>query len=281
MTAISAGDLSRRLAELRGRTGAMVASLEDLVRSESPSADLEATARCATTLAAIGSALLGAPPERLEVGGRTHLRWQFGARTEVAIVGHFDTVWPLGTGERWPFSVADGRATGPGTFDMKAGLIQALYGLTLLDDLDGVGVLMTSDEELGSPTSRALIEDMARGARAALVTEPAGRDGAIKTGRKGVSMYTVRCVGVAAHASDPSRGANASVEMARQLLAVERLSNPELGTTATPTLVSGGTTQNTIPVSAWFYTDCRVADVAEQHRLDAAMRELVSSDPRV
>lgn len=259
----------------------MVAALEALVQSESPSADIGATAQCATTLAAIGSALLGAPPERLEVDGRTHLRWQFGARTRVAIVGHFDTVWPLGTAARWPFAVQDGRATGPGTFDMKAGVIQSLYGLALLDDLDGVAVLMTSDEELGSPTSRPLIEDMARGARAALVTEPAGRDGALKTGRKGVSMYTVRCHGMAAHASDPSRGANATIEMARQVLEVEQLGNPALGTTATPTLVSGGTTQNTIPATAWFYTDCRVADVGEQERLHRAMRGLVSSDPRV
>jgi len=281
VTAISAGDLSRRLAELRGRSGSMLASLEELVRSESPSANLEATARCATTLAAIGAALLGAPPEHLEVEGRTHLRWQFGPQPRVAVIGHFDTVWPLGTLDRWPFAVSDGRATGPGTYDMKAGAIQALYALTMLDDLDGVCLLMTSDEELGSPTSRSLVEEAARGARAALITEPSGRKGALKTGRKGVSMYTVRCLGVAAHASEPSRGANATVEMARQLLQVEKLSNRDLGTTVTPTLVSGGVTQNTIPASAWFYTDCRVADVAEQQRVHRAMGGLVSSDPRV
>jgi len=281
VTAISAGDLSRRLAELRGRSGSMLASLEELVRSESPSANLEATARCATTLAAIGAALLGAPPEHLEVEGRTHLRWQFGPQPRVAVIGHFDTVWPLGTLDRWPFAVSDGRATGPGTYDMKAGAIQALYALTMLDDLDGVCLLMTSDEELGSPTSRSLVEEAARGARAALITEPSGRTGALKTGRKGVSMYTVRCLGVAAHASEPSRGANATVEMARQLLQVEKLSNRDLGTTVTPTLVSGGVTQNTIPASAWFYTDCRVADVAEQQRVHRAMGGLVSSDPRV
>jgi glutamate carboxypeptidase len=281
VTAISAGDLSRRLAELRGRSGSMLASLEELVRSESPSANLEATARCATTLAAIGAALLGAPPEHLEVEGRTHLRWQFGPQPRVAVIGHFDTVWPLGTLDRWPFAVSDGRATGPGTYDMKAGAIQALYALTMLDDLDGVCLLMTSDEELGSPTSRSLVEEAARGARAALITEPSGRVGALKTGRKGVSMYTVRCLGVAAHASEPSRGANATVEMARQLLQVEKLSDRDLGTTVTPTLVSGGVTQNTIPASAWFYTDCRVADVAEQQRVHRAMGGLVSSDPRV
>ena len=259
----------------------MLGSLEELVRIESPSANLEATARCASTLAAIGTALLGVPPEHLQVDGRTHLRWQFGPPPRVAIIGHFDTVWPLGTLHRWPFAVVNGRATGPGTFDMKAGAIQALYGLTLLDDLDGVCLLMTSDEELGSPTSRSLIEDAARGASAALIIEPAGRDGALKTARKGVSMYTVRCIGLAAHASEPSVGANATVEMARQVLQVEKLSNLDLGTTATPTLASGGDTQNTIPASAWFYTDCRVANPEEQQRVHRAMHQLGSSDPRV
>jgi glutamate carboxypeptidase len=280
MTAISAESRTRRLAELRGRTDAMLASLEDLVRTESPSADFDATARCATTLAAAGSALLGAPPERVEVEGRTHLRWRFGP-TRVAVIGHFDTVWPLGTVDRWPFAVNGGRATGPGIFDMKAGAIQSLYGLSLLESLEGVCVLMTSDEELGSPTSRVLVEDAARGALAALVAEPAARDGSYKTGRKGVSMYTIRLHGVAAHASDPARGANASTELARVLLQVEQLTDMDRGTTVTPTLLEGGVTQNTIPDRAWFYTDCRVVDLDEQQRVDRAMQALVSSNPRV
>ncbi|MDQ6746939.1 MAG: M20 family metallopeptidase [Candidatus Dormibacteraeota bacterium] len=280
MSAISAESRTRRLDELRARTDAMLASLEDLVVTESPSSDLEATGRCATSLAAVGSALLGVAPERLEIDGRTHLRWAFGP-TRVAVIGHFDTVWPLGTVDRWPFMVSGGRATGPGTFDMKAGAVQALYGLSLLDSLEGVCVLMTSDEELGSPTSRDLVESAARGARAALVVEPAARDGSLKTGRKGVSMYTVRCHGVAAHASDPSRGANASLEMARALLEVERLTDLQRGTTVTPTLVQAGVTQNTIPDRAWFYTDCRVADIVEQERVEEAMRSLQAADPRV
>jgi glutamate carboxypeptidase len=258
----------------------MLASLEELVNVESPSADLGATAACATTLAALGTALLGTPPERLEVDGRTHLRWASGP-TRVAVIGHFDTVWQLGTVARWPFSVDGGRATGPGVFDMKGGVIQSLYALSRLDSLDGVCLLLTSDEELGSPTSRLLVEAAARGARAALVTEPAARGGALKTGRKGVSMYTVRTHGIAAHASDPSRGANASVELARLVLEVERLTDRGRGTTVTPTLLSGGATQNTIPDRAWFYTDCRVVDVAEQQRVDAAMKALKASDPRV
>jgi glutamate carboxypeptidase len=280
MTAASAETRTRRLADLRGLTDKMLASLEELVNVESPSADLAATSRCATTIAALGMALLGAAPERLEVDGRTHLRWTFGP-TRVAVIGHFDTVWQLGTIDRWPFAVDGGRATGPGVLDMKAGVIQSLYGLSRLESLDGLSVLVTSDEELGSPTSRALVEEAARGARAALVTEPAARGGALKTGRKGVSMYTVRTRGVAAHASDPSRGANATVELARLLLEVEQLTDASRGTTVTPTLVSGGVTQNTIPDRAWFYTDCRVVDFDEQQRVDAAMHALRTTDRRV
>ena len=281
MTATSSQALIRRLTELRGRTGAMIASLEELVSVESPSADITATARCADNLAAMGAALLGAAPDRVEVGGRTHLRWQFGGPARVLLVGHFDTVWPMGTVDRWPFSVRDGLATGPGVFDMKGGVVQSLYALAALDDLDGVSVLLTSDEELGSITSRQLVEDAAAGAAATLVTEPAARDGALKVGRKGVSMYTVNLRGVAAHASDPPRGANASLELARLVLQVERLSDPENGTSVTPTLLQGGVTQNTIPDRAWFYTDCRVATAYEERRVLEAMRGLTAQDPRV
>ena len=273
--------LSQRLQYLRAQTPAMLVALEQLVGVESPSSDLPATSRCADALSGMGAALLGAPPERIEAAGRTHLRWRFGGPTRVVLIGHFDTVWPLGTLDRWPFMVRDGRATGPGVFDMKAGVVQTLYALAALDDLEGVTVVMTSDEELGSITSRQLVEDSAAGAVAALVTEPAARDGALKIGRKGVSMYTVRLHGVAAHASDPPRGANASLEMARLLLEVERLTDSEKGTTVTPTLVQGGVTQNTIPDRAWFYTDCRVATAAEELRVLESMRSLKTLDPRV
>jgi glutamate carboxypeptidase len=281
VTPTSAQALTRRLQALRDQADSMLAALEELVRVESPSADLGATGACATTLGAMGAALLGSPPERIEIEGRTHLRWRFGATTRVLVLGHFDTVWPLGTIQRWPFAVDGGRATGPGIFDMKAGAVQSLYALAALEQLDGVSLLLTSDEELGSPTSRALVEESARGALAALVTEPAARDGALKTGRKGVSMYTVRVRGVAAHASDPGRGANASLELARLLIKVEGLTDRARGTTVTPTLIQAGVTQNTIPDRAWFYVDCRVSDTDEELRVLNAMRELDAEDPRV
>ena len=120
------------------------------------------------------------------------------------VVGHLDTVWPLGTTARWPFGVEDGQASGPGVFDMKAGLVQALYGLASLEDPTGVALVATSDEELGSITSRRLIEDIAGGCRAALVAEPS-RNGALKVARKGVSFYHLQLTGQAAHASEPAR----------------------------------------------------------------------------
>src|SRR6185436_13024297 len=128
--------------------------------------------RGANAVAALGASLLGAPAERLTVGGRRHLRWRFGA-PGVVLIGHLDTVWPLGTLADWPFTVdhATGTATGPGCLDMKAGIVQLFHALSTLDSLDGVEVLITSDEELGSPTSRELVEEAGRRAAAALVLE--------------------------------------------------------------------------------------------------------------
>ncbi len=133
-----------------------------------------------------------------------------------------------------------GTATGPGVFDMKAGVVQLLFALAALDVPEGVAVLLTTDEEIGSPTSRPLIEETAAGIDAALVLEPSAH-GALKTARKGVSVFRVEVTGRAAHAGlDPERGVNAAVELAHQLLAIAALARPELGTTVTPSLVSGG-----------------------------------------
>jgi len=272
-------NLAGRLQELERLTPAMVDALGDLVSAESPSSDVAATAACAERVASLGTALLGTPPERVELAGCVHLRWQFGS-TRAMVIGHFDTVWPTGTLERWPFAVADGRATGPGVFDMKAGVVQALYGLSLLDDLEGVGILLTSDEELGSLTSRPLIEAMAAGARGALVAEPSS-DGALKLARKGVSMYTLDLAGRAAHASAPERGANALVELARLLDRATTFANPGLGTTVTPTVATAGSAGNTVPAHAHAYIDVRATTVVEQERVDEAMRSLAPSDPAV
>src|SRR5690606_15072778 len=192
----------------------LVATIRTLVECESPTADHAAVARSADVVTAVGEALLGAAPERIVLDGGTHLRWRLGDRTRVLVLAHHDTVWPLGTLERLPFAVAGGVLTGPGCFDMKAGLAMALHAIAGLDDRDGVTLLVTGDEEVGSPSSRGLIEDTARGARAALVLEASADGGALKLERKGVSLYEVVVAGLAAHAGlEPEKGVNATVEL--------------------------------------------------------------------
>ena len=248
--------------------------LRALVECESPSSDLEAVARSAEVVARVGTARLGVEPERIVLDGRTHLRWRLGGgAAPVLLVGHHDTVWPLGSLAARPFSVEDGVLRGPGCFDMKAGLAMAFHAAA---GLDGVTLLVTGDEELGSPSSRELIEDEARLAEAALVLEASADGGALKTERKGVSLYDVRVTGWAAHAGlEPERGTNATVELARQVLAVARLGDAAAGTTVTPTAARAGTTTNTVPAAGSLAVDVRVRTLAEQDRVDRAMRALV------
>jgi glutamate carboxypeptidase len=282
----------RILDALRARRSEMTSQLAELVACESPSADLDLLAKCASSVAALGQSLTGVGPREVEVDGRTHLLWRIGgdgaAPPEVVLVGHYDTVWPAGTLDRWPFSIdAEGRATGPGAFDMKAGIVQMFHALSVLDLSaqngagrgGGVAVLLTSDEELGSLTSRQLVEDTARGARAALILEPSAA-GALKIARKGTSMYEIHVVGRSAHAGlEPDRGINATVELAHQILAVNTLGRPDAGTTVTPTVISAGTTTNTVPAAGVLHIDVRATDVAEQERVDAAIRRLTPALP--
>jgi glutamate carboxypeptidase len=184
-------------------------------------------------------------------------------------------VWPLGSLATHPFEVRDGVLRGPGCLDMKAGLVMAFRAVAALDGADGVTLLVTGDEELGSPSSRELIEEEARGCSAALVLESADDSGALKTQRKGVSLYEVLLHGRASHAGlAPERGISATVEAAHQVLAVAQLGDPAAGTTVTPTRMESGTTSNTVAASGRFAVDVRVAGAAEQERVDAAMRGL-------
>jgi glutamate carboxypeptidase len=253
----------------------MLADLEELVRCESPSRDLAAVAVSAEVVARLGTERLGAEPERIVLDGRTHLRWRLGAGpARVLVLGHHDTVWPIGSFEP-VWSHADGVVRGPGCFDMKAGLVLAFTALAALEDRDGVTVLVTGDEELGSPSSRELIEKEALGCAAALVLEASADGGALKTARKGVSLYDVAVTGRAAHAGlEPERGVNAGIELAHQVLAIAQLGDPQRGTTVTPTLSAAGTASNTVPARATVAVDVRVPDAAEQDRVDAAKRAL-------
>jgi len=266
----------RRLDGLRGRVEEMAGDLATLVEAESPSADLAALAACADAVAELGGRLLGARPERVEREGRPHLRWSFGNAPRVLLLAHLDTVWPLGTIDRWPVGRDGDRLTGPGAFDTKAGIVQALYALAALDRPDGVELLVNSDEEVGSPTSSELIEAASRAARAVLVLEPSqGGSGALKTARKGFAVFRLRVHGRAAHAGNqPELGVNALVELARQVAAVERLARPGDGTTVTPTVASAGTTTNTVPAEAELHLDVRFLDPVEHQRVARGLRAL-------
>ncbi|WP_316759793.1 M20/M25/M40 family metallo-hydrolase [Streptomyces herbicida] len=268
----------------------MLADLEELVTCESFSADHPSVTRSAEVVGALGARLLGAEPESIVIDGVTHLRWAFGS-PRVLLLGHHDTVWPIGSLRTHPWSVADGIARGPGVLDMKAGLVQMFHALASLHSLAGVCVLVTGDEEVGSPTSRKLIEEAAQACAAALVLEAAADEkGALKTARKGTSRYEVVVHGHAAHAGqEPHRGVNAAVEAAHQVLAVAGIgaamgavgvTHPALGvSTVTPTLLSAGSTRNTVPARARVAVDVRVPTVDAQEWIDELMHELTARTP--
>ncbi|MDE0545423.1 M20 family metallopeptidase [Microbacterium sp. C7(2022)] len=271
-----------------GSTEALVDDIRTLVECESPSRDLAAVARSAEVVATVGEDLLSAAPETIVIDGCTHLRWRFdkGADSRrgdshptdphrVVVLCHHDTVWPIGSLAQHPFSVEDGVMRGPGCFDMKAGLVMALHAVASLASREGVTILVTGDEEIGSHSSRALIEAEASAADAVLVLEASADGGAVKIARKGASMYRLVVHGRAAHAGlEPHKGVNASVEAAHQVLAVRALDDPAGSTTVTPTFMQSGTATNTVPAEAWFDIDVRATTVAEQERVDAALREL-------
>jgi len=259
------------------RASSLLDDIRTLVETESPSDDLDAVAASADAVAVIGTRLLGVPPEFVVIEGCTHLRWAFGDATRVLVLCHHDTVWPLGSIATHPFTASGGELRGPGVFDMKAGLAVALHAVAALSPSEraGVTVLVTGDEEIGSPSSRELIESEALGATAALVLEASADGGALKVERKGVSRYEVMVTGRAAHAGlEPERGVNASLEIAAQIITVANLADLALGTTVTPTVVRSGTTTNTVPASGTFAVDVRARSRAEQDRVDREFRSL-------
>lgn len=257
-------------------------ALRALVSAESPSADANAVLACADVVSDLGARLLGFHPAYVTTGDRVALMWDFGGPSQVLVLGHIDTVWPLGTTQRWPFQVQGDQATGPGIFDMKAGIVMALMCVAAVEDRTGIRIILNADEELGSPYSRNLIMSVAKAARAAMVFEPS-EHGALKTARKGVSRYEVSASGRASHPGlDPGAGANAISALARvigQLDEVQSKGGP--GTAIAPTMVSGGTAQNTIPASARVMVDVRVPDDSSQELVDSAMHALSNVDQGV
>jgi glutamate carboxypeptidase len=259
---------------------AFLADLERLVRVESPSSDHAAVARSARIVADVVEGRLGRRPEIVRIDEVDHVVLR-GRQPRVLLLGHHDTVWPVGTLAELPFAVEDGIVRGPGCFDMLAGVVQIVHALASLRArygdavLDQVTVLVTGDEEVGSATSRALIEAEAAGCVAALVLEAAGPGGALKTQRKGMSRYDLEVLGRAAHSGlEPERGINATTGVAGLVLALADLADAEAGTTVTPTLMASGTAANTVPERATVAVDVRARTAAEQQRVDAAIRAL-------
>ncbi|MDJ0460752.1 M20/M25/M40 family metallo-hydrolase [Streptomyces sp. H27-C3] len=254
---------------------AMIDDLRTLVEVESPSRDLDALTASAKAVAAVIESRLGGQAVLVESEAGPHVHWSAGGESQVLVLGHHDTVFPLGTLERRPFTVEDGRATGPGVFDMLGGLVQAVHGLATLDDRSGVEILVTADEEVGSGSSRALLEERALACGAVLVLEGAADGGGLKTGRKGCGTFQVSVAGRASHAGlEPAAGINALIEAAHQVLDVAALGRPDIGTTVTPTVASAGTLDNVVPAEATVVVDVRVESVGEKDRIEAAFAAL-------
>jgi glutamate carboxypeptidase len=259
---------------------AMLDDLRTLVEIESPSLDQAALQTSAEVLSAMIERLLGQPATLIDSPAGPHVHWSGGGDPKVLLLGHHDTVFPIGALAERPFTVADGRVTGPGVFDMLAGIVQALHGLATLDDLSGVELLFSADEEVGSAASRELIEQRAMACGAVLVLEPSADGGALKTGRKGCGTFDVVVRGRASHAGlEPEKGVNALVEVAHQVLAISELGRPEVGTTVTPTVASAGTADNVVPAQGRIKVDVRVESADEKDRVEAAMAALSPVDP--
>jgi glutamate carboxypeptidase len=257
----------------------MLADLAALVDVESPSLQLDAIERSAGAVAALIERRLGSPAELVPSPAGPHVHWRGGGEPRVLLVGHHDTVFPLGTLAARPFTRRNGRITGPGVFDMKGGIVLGVHAVASLAGADGVELLITADEEVGSGASRALIEARAAACGSVLVLEPAADGGALKTGRKGTGTFEVAVHGRAAHAGlEPEKGVNALVEAARQVLAIAALADPARGTTVTPTVARAGTADNVVPAGATIRVDVRVTELDEAARIDAAMAALAPVD---
>ncbi len=259
---------------------AMLADLEVLVNTESPSNDLVLLAASADAVAAIMQERLGLAPRLIDGAAGPHVLWSGGGTPRVLIVGHHDTVFPVGSVAARPFAVVDGRATGPGVFDMKAGIVLAIHAVASLTDAGAVEILITSDEEVGSGTSRDLIEERALACGNVLVCEPSADDGALKIARKGTGTFEVVVHGKASHAGlEPEKGVNSLVAAAELVQQVVTFADPAKGTTVTPTMASAGTADNVVPARTRITVDVRVEQAGEKERLEQAFAGLAPSMP--
>jgi len=277
------------VSDARAREPQLLSDLKALVEIESPSSDKSAVDHLAEFLAA-RLEHLGAYAQIHQIKNfGNHVQADFAGISEskpVLLLGHIDTVWELGTLKQMPFRVADGRAWGPGVLDMKGGVAIAIHALALLREQKvphpPLRMLLVSDEEVGSHSSRQITERLALESQAVLVLEPGqGLDGAVKTARKGVGVYQLKVTGVAAHAGvDPGEGASAIHELAHQIETLTTFVDYSRGLTVNAGLIGGGTRSNVVAAEAWAEVDVRVKSTADGKLIDEKMRSLRARDGR-
>ena len=274
--------LERKLEDILGRVSA-------LVRQESPTSRYDAVNAAQAMAAGWAEELEGRVERHARSGSGGVLEARFGnaddGRRPVLLLGHLDTVWPVGTLARMPWRVEDGWAFGPGVLDMKAGVVMALEAMRLVREVDAdqpVVLLLSGDEETGSHHSRELIEEVAKGCRAAFVLEPAqGPQGAYKTARKGVGQFRLEITGVPSHSGvDFGAGHSAVRELAWQIEQISAMTDLERGTTLNVGVVGGGTQTNVVPAAAWAEIDLRVRTVADAEAVARKLEALKARDAR-
>lgn len=277
-------DISARLTYFQERRDAIVETIRQMVEIESPSDNKQAVDKLGRWLASKFEALGGHSKFHRVADFGDHLQVDFPGRDRrkpVLLLGHIDTVYPLGTLASMPCRISEGRLWGPGSLDMKAGVAFMLYALDSLRGQDGtlsraVTVLLVSDEEVGSDSSRRITEEVAKRSGAVLVLEPSfGLQGALKTARKGVGQYQLRVSGVAAHSGlDFEKGQSAILELARQIERVSKFTDLKRGLTVSVGLVRGGTRVNVVPAEATATIDIRIAKAADGTAVDRKLHSL-------
>ncbi len=258
----------------------MKSLLRRLVETESPSHDKDAVNRVAAIVAEEAQRL-GAQVERIpnpETGDHVLAKWGSG-KDGILLLCHMDTVFPLGTLAKMPYREADGKIFGPGVLDMKGGIVVSLAAIEALQRSNSmkrpVTLLCTSDEEIGSHSSRALIESLAKESVMVFVMESGLIDGSLKTWRKGVGDFTVKVHGRASHAGgDHEKGRNAIEEMAHQVIAIQKLTDYSKGTTLNVGIIHGGFAANVVPDECSIDVDVRILQPEEADRISVALRDL-------
>ncbi len=274
------------------RQDEMLSLTRALVETESPSGDKSGSSDVASLLAgAAGGIRAVSSVERItseDFGEHLRIR-AFAGEADAApivILGHTDTVHPRGAIKERPWRADGNRIYGPGIFDMKANVALALEALRACEATRAlpkspVTILLTCDEESGSPSGRRLVEEEAKNARAVLVIEPPASGGRVKTGRKGTGIFAVEVHGRAAHAGlEPEKGISAVLELAHQTIRLTDLNDPAAGTTVTVTVVQGGTHSNVVPAEARAEVDMRFSSAAAGQRVESAILNLQPFDER-